>query len=91
MSVGGPSAKPPLSGKEVRGRIIVARDQADLCEALSRCFARDEGVQVLFDRRRWERRQRIQTCEPDRRGMDRRRPTTAENDLRRRSFMVAPQ
>ena len=84
------SGKSSLDKKKLRGRIIVARDQTDLWNALARCFATDNGVQVLFDRRRWERRQRIQRCDPDRRGADRRRPTTSENDLGRRSFMVAP-
>ena len=83
--------KSSLGEKKVKGRIIVARDQADLWDALVRCFARDTRVQVLFDRRKWERRQRIQTCDPDRRSADRRRPTTSENDLGRRSFLVAPQ
>jgi len=82
--------KSSLDEKNVKGRIIVARDQTDLWDALVRCFARDTRVQVLFDRRKWERRQRIQTCDPDRRGADRRRPTTSENDLGRRSFLVAP-
>jgi hypothetical protein len=69
----------------------VARDQTDLWQALTRCFAADESVQVLFDRRNWERRQRIQMCEPERREADRRRPISIENDLRRRSFVVDTQ
>jgi hypothetical protein len=86
-----PSPQGQLNGERVRGRIIVARDQPDLWQALTRCFVADESVQVLFDRRKWERRQRIQTCEPERRETDRRRPISMENDLRRRSFVVATE
>jgi len=86
----GPLKEVPVNGDRVRGRIIVARDQADLWQALTRCFATDGGVQVLYDRRNWERRQRVLRCEPERRELDRRRPLSMDNDLRRRSFVVAP-
>ena len=89
MSVECRSPEAQLNGNGVRGRIIVARDQNDLWHALTRCFAMDKGVQVILDRRRWERRQRLQMCEPERRGLERRRPLSTENDLRQRSFVVA--
>ena len=76
------------TGSRVRGRIIVARDQPYLWQSLREHFAANGDVEILLDRRLWERRQRIQTCEPEQRQADRRQPQTIENDLRRRSFLI---
>ncbi len=35
----------------VRYLVIVARDQADMCDYLTRQFSEDQAVQVLLDRR----------------------------------------
>jgi hypothetical protein len=79
------------SAAKVHSLIIVARDQPDLWQALVGQFAGNTKVQVLQDRRRWGRRQRVQTYEPDRRGLDRRRPPRLEHDVRCRSFVIIPQ
>jgi hypothetical protein len=72
----------------VQTLIIVARDQPDLWQSLKEHFAANEEIEPILDRRRWERRQRIQGCEPDRRGPDRRHPLGIEHDLRARQFVI---
>ena len=48
-------------GREmVRLLFIVARDQLDLWHHLKRDFAQEAEVEVILDRRRGERRQRVQ-------------------------------
>ena len=79
------------TGDTVRYLIIVARHRPDLWHALMRQFAGERRVQVLRDRRRLERRQRVQTREPDRRGRDRRRPPSLDTDLPHRSFLIVAQ
>jgi hypothetical protein len=92
QSVGkGETLRAQSSAAKVHSLIIVAGDQPDLLQALAGQFAGNTKVQVLQDRRRWERRQRVQTCEPDRRGPDRRRPPRLEYDVRCRSFVIIPQ
>ena len=80
----------PMGGK-VRCLFIVARNQPDLWHYLRRDFAEDEEIQVLLDRRRGDRRQRYQGQEPERRGGNRRRQPSIDNDLRYRSFVVLHQ
>lgn len=75
----------------VQGLIIVARDQPDLWHQLTQHFAGHNEVQVLLDRRQWERRQRMQAYGPERRMAARRRPPSIETDLRYRSFLIVPQ
>jgi hypothetical protein len=75
----------------MRTLIIVARDEPELWQSLKAQFAADETVEVILDRRLRERRQRIQACEPDRRGADH-RLWRIETDLRsRRYVIVGPQ
>ena len=81
----------PPSGQGVRGLIIVARDQPELWHHLTRHFAEHNEVWVLLDRRQWERRQRLQRYEPERRKADRRPPLSLHTDLRYRSFLLVPQ
>ncbi len=81
-----PEAQP--SGM-VRALVVVARDQTDLWHALTRRFSTSEDVRVLLDRRLWERRQRLQTHELDRRGADRRRPPSIENNVSYRHYVIA--
>lgn len=52
--------------------LIVARNQPDLCGYLSRSFAGDDKVQVILDRRVGQRRQGVQTNDPERRQGERR-------------------
>jgi len=52
-------------------------------------FATNEDIEAILDRRLWDRRQRFQWCEPDRRGRDRRRAPSIEHDLRARQFVIA--
>ncbi len=82
-------AEPSVS--RVWGLIIVARDQPDLWRYLVRQFEEHSEVRVLLDRRQWERRDRVQRCEPERRRADRRQPVNTSTDLRYRSFLIVPQ
>ncbi|MGH7262805.1 MAG: hypothetical protein ACREH7_02620 [Candidatus Rokuibacteriota bacterium] len=68
--------------------IIVARDQPALCQYLAQNFAGDDKVQVLRDRRRGERRQRVEPHEPERRREGRRHRLTPDRDLRYRSIVI---
>ena len=83
--------QPQPSGNRDGGLIIVARDQPDLWHYLAEQFAKQNEVRVLQDRRQWERRQRRQTWEPERRTADRRSPPSINTDLRHRSFLIVPQ
>ena len=83
------SAEAQPTERKVQTLIIVARDQPDLWQSLKEHFAANEEIEPILDRRRWERRQRIQRCEPDRRGPDRRRPPSIEHDFRSRQFVIA--
>jgi hypothetical protein len=83
---GSPKAQPTGI---IQALVVVARDQSDLWQSLTRHFAASEDVQVLLDRRQGERRQRLQTYEQDRRGPDRRRPPSTENDVCCRQYVIA--
>jgi len=52
--------------------LIVARNQPDLCDYLSRSFSGDEKVQVMLDRRGGQRRQQVEGHDPERRLGERR-------------------
>ena len=82
------SLNPQPSGPPLRGLIVVARDQPYLWQSLQTHFAANADVELVLDRRLWERRQRVQRCAPERREADRRRPVSLENDLRHRSFLI---
>lgn len=73
----------------IRALVVVAGDQPDLWQSLTRHFAGNQDVQVLLDRRQGERRQRVQTYELDRRGPDRRRPPSIESDVCHRQYAIA--
>ena len=75
----------------VRYLLIVARNQPDLWRYLKDNFAGDEKVEVILDRRRGERRQRIQPHQPERRQTERRRQPGAKNDLRYGSLVIVRQ
>lgn len=62
--------------------LIVARNQPDLSDYLSRSFSADDKVQVILDRRVGQRRRQVQAHDPDRRLGDRRRqPSDGERFL----------
>ena len=75
----------------VRYLLIVARNQPDLWHYLKRNFAGDEKVEVILDRRRGERRQRIQPHEPERRRADRRHQPSLAHDLSYRFLAIVRQ
>lgn len=72
----------------VRYLLLVARNQPDLWRYLKNNFAGDQKVEVILDRRRGERRQRIEPHEPERRRAERRRQPGLDNDLSYRSFVI---
>lgn len=72
---------------KVRCLFIVARGQPDLWHHLKQDFAEEE-VQVILDRRRGDRRQRVEAQEPERRRADRRRQPSIDNNLSYRSFVI---
>ena len=81
-----PAKAQPTSDK-VRCLFIVARGQPDLWDHLRKDFAEDKEVRVILDRRRGERRQRVQPPKRERR-WDYRRRATIDTDLRYRSFVI---
>ena len=82
------SPEAQLTRTSVRARVIVAQDQPCLYRTLRVHLAANEDIEVLLDRRLWERRQRVQTYDPDRRASDRRRPMRIENDVRYRQYVI---
>jgi hypothetical protein len=78
----------PATQTAVRGLLIVARDQIELCRSLKQAFGDSERVTVLLDRRQGERRHGIQPVTADRRGIDRRSLPHIEDDLRLRKYVL---
>jgi hypothetical protein len=72
----------------VRALVIVTRGRPDLWQSLTRHFAKSEDVRVILDRRQVERRQQVQTYEPDRRRVGRRRPPSPETDVHSRQYVI---
>lgn len=86
------SLEAPPTGR-VRALVVVARDRSEVWQSLTREFAGNTDVQVLFDRRQCDRRQceRRRQSRPhalDRRCRDRRRPTSIETDVRARHYVI---
>ena len=71
--------------------LLVTRNQPDLWHYLKNNLAGDEKVEVILDRRRGERRQRVQPHEPERRQADRRHHPSVDNDLTYRSLVIVRQ
>ena len=71
----------PIGG--ARFLIVVARDQPEVLQALTRRFAGNEEVQVLLDRRQlaWGPGNRINEIE-------RRRPPSIETDVNYRQYVI---
>jgi len=72
---------PHPSEPPVRYLFIVARNRPDMLEQVKERLRGDNRIEVIADRRYGERRRSAMPREPDRRGADRRRPTTARDDL----------
>ena len=72
---------PHPSEPPVRYLFIVARNRPDMLEQVKERLRGDNRIEVIADRRYGERRRSAVPREPDRRGADRRRPTTARDDL----------
>ena len=72
---------PHPSEPPVRYLFIVARNRPDMLEQVKERLRGDNRIEVIADRRYGERRRSAVSREPDRRGADRRRPTTARDDL----------
>jgi hypothetical protein len=82
------SVSPPSARDTVRSLIIVARDQQELWQALTREFKDIPEIQVLLDRRQGERRRVAQPVARDRRGVQRRNLPRLEDDLRARQYVL---
>jgi hypothetical protein len=65
-----------------RELFIVARDRADLYRYLSQTFADAENVEIIWDRRRGERRRISNGAQPERRRRERRMRRTVDEELR---------
>ena len=76
------------TGKTLRGLMIVARNQPDLWQTLTRAFGYSEGIRVFLDRRHGERRKEDRLHAPDRRGTERRNLLHIEDDLRARQYVL---
>ena len=63
-----PADRPP------RFLLVVTRDHPEVCDDLLRLYPPASDAQVLLDRRLVQRRQRIESHQPERRQTDRRRP-----------------
>lgn len=68
--------------------LTVAREKPALFDYLRQAFAGEKEVQIVFDRRRGQRRQRAPASESGRRRADRRSPPTTEENLRAYGFSV---
>ena len=68
--------------------IIIARDQRELWQALTREFKHIPEIQVLLDRRQGERRRLAVPVAQDRRGAQRRSLPHLEDDLRARQYVL---
>jgi len=91
MADEGRSSKAQPTRNTVQYLIVVARDQTALWQHMTRHYGEFKGVRVVHDRRQRERRQQVQTYEPERRRTERRRLPTIDDDLRNQPFVIIPQ
>ncbi len=82
------AADQPSSKDPARSFIIVARDQHELWQALTREFKNIPEIRVVLDRRREERRRVALPVVEDRRGAQRRSLPHLEDDLRARKYVL---
>ena len=72
---------PNETERPARYLFIVARNRADLLAQVKERLRGDVRIEVIADRRYGERRRSVAPREPDRRRVDRRRPTKSWDDL----------
>ncbi len=77
-----PRFRPARTHATVQGQFIVARDSVGLSHALQESFAAKGSSTVVVDRRRAERRQRVQPVVEERRRAERRSLPSPGEDLR---------
>jgi hypothetical protein len=82
------AVKSSLTGYEVPGLLIVARDQLEVYRALQEAFGESQEVAVILDRRCESRRRRGLAVPADRRQMERRSSLHIEEDLRLRQYVL---
>jgi hypothetical protein len=68
--------------------ILVARDRKDLFEYLQQRFITEVGIEVRYERRTGERRQRAAVKPLERRRRDRRTRPPLDTELRRFGFAI---
>jgi hypothetical protein len=78
----------PSGTDATRSFIIVARDQQELWQALTREFKHIPEIQVFLDRRQGERRRAAVPVVQDRRAAQRRSLLHLEDDLRARQYVL---
>jgi len=72
----------------VQGQLIVARDSEALCQVLQETFAGKGSFTIVVDRRRADRRQRVQPVMAERRRRERRSLPSLVEDLRQWPYVV---
>ena len=70
---------------------VVARGRLSLYDYLTRHFAGEEGVEIILDRRRSERRIGINPTPSERRAGERRRTAGPDNYLDTLGYMITPR
>lgn len=78
----------PAANDTARSFIIVARDQHELWQALTREFKHIPEIRVFLDRRQAERRRVALPVTQDRRAAQRRNLAHLEDDLRARQYVL---
>jgi len=81
----------PPTGPAAPDQVIVARDQAGLCQALRDLSAAGKNFIVIVERRHAERRQRVQPVLEERRRGERRNSPAIVAALRRRPYVLVHQ
>ena len=82
------AASQPSAKDAARSFIIIARDQQELWQALTREFAHIPEIQVFLDRRQAERRRTAVPVAQERRAAQRRSLPHLEDDLRARQYVL---
>ena len=88
MPVEGKSLTAQPTGDKVRSLLIVARDRLDLWDFWEQWFSATPEVQLILDRRHGERRQRVQSHEPERRDAERRCQPSIDEEIRATGFAI---
>jgi hypothetical protein len=81
---------PPQTSRESGSLLIVTGTKPGLYAYVRRLLHRDPRIQVVLDRRRIERRQRLRPTEVDRRRTGRRAEARVAAELRARGWAMVP-